>query len=184
MFIFMGLTAGFFRNYLSYLARKKDIEAKLWKSENKYRKIVETSLEGIVITSPDGEIYFANRKFAELLGYSTEEIIGRSANEFITEDYLYPVKSAREKLEAGHNVQEMMRFARKCRSGGLCECNDLYQPEPASGAGLGESELRHRVPPCVYIHRLGSGRKCGHPRHANHPGLGLLVALPPILQRK
>ncbi|HID30087.1 MAG TPA: PAS domain-containing sensor histidine kinase, partial [Desulfobacterales bacterium] len=51
------------------------VEEALRKSEDKYETLVESSLTGIYIDQ-DGKIAFANKKFAEICGYSKNELVG------------------------------------------------------------------------------------------------------------
>ena len=53
----------------------KRAEEALHQSEEKYSKLVEASLTGIYIDQ-DGKIVFANKRFAEIYGYSREELAG------------------------------------------------------------------------------------------------------------
>ena len=45
--------------------------------------IVETAMEGIWILDPDARIMFANQRLADMLGCSMEDLIGRSAFDFV-----------------------------------------------------------------------------------------------------
>lgn len=54
---------------------QRKTESQLRESEKKYSALVENSLTGIYI-AVDGEIIFANSRFAEIHGYSREEVIG------------------------------------------------------------------------------------------------------------
>ena len=47
----------------------------LQQSEEKYRRIIENSIEGIMVLDTNGIISFANDHFVEMLGYSKSEII-------------------------------------------------------------------------------------------------------------
>jgi PAS domain S-box-containing protein len=55
---------------------KKD-QLELQKSEEKYRNIVELSPDGIITATMNGTITSVNQAFADLTGYSKEEIIGK-----------------------------------------------------------------------------------------------------------
>jgi len=92
----------------------KDLEEKLWEWEEKYRSIVETANEGIWITNPEAVTTFVNQKMAEMLGYTTEEMIGKSAFDFVDRDdvesSLTRIKSRQEGIkEKGYE----MTFCRK-----------------------------------------------------------------------
>jgi PAS domain S-box-containing protein len=57
------------------IAERKQAEEALRESEQKYGTLVENSLIGIYIDQ-DGKIVFANRRFAEIYGYSKKESAG------------------------------------------------------------------------------------------------------------
>ena len=58
------------------ITERKQAEYVLKESEEKYRNIIETANEGIMITDPSAIVIFANAKMAEMLGYSIEELAG------------------------------------------------------------------------------------------------------------
>jgi PAS domain S-box-containing protein len=85
----------------------------LQESEEKYRKIIETAGEGIIIASPEGQFQYVNQKFADMLGYTREVIMGKKSDEFV-----YNLRNAvetqksRNHLKKGKNVQKEMTFIR------------------------------------------------------------------------
>lgn len=52
-------------------------------SEDRYRRIVDTAQEGIVLLDSTATITFANRRFAEMLGYEASELQGSSLYKYI-----------------------------------------------------------------------------------------------------
>jgi PAS domain-containing protein len=50
------------------ISDQKEVEGKLRESENKYRNIVETSVEGIWIFNAVSETTYVNEKMAEMVG--------------------------------------------------------------------------------------------------------------------
>lgn len=64
------------------VARLKRSEEALQKSEDMYRILVENALTGIYIDQ-DGEIVFSNDQFADIYGYSREELIGVESRELV-----------------------------------------------------------------------------------------------------
>ncbi|MBI5304955.1 MAG: diguanylate cyclase [Chloroflexi bacterium] len=65
---------------------RRHIELQLKESEEKYRRIVETAQEGIWIVDAAGNTSFVNRKMAEMLGYSVEEMLGAPSRDLTDAD--------------------------------------------------------------------------------------------------
>ena len=65
------------------IAERKEAEETLKRSEEKYRTIVETATEGIWICDTDARTIFVNKRMAEMLGYSEEEMMGKTAYAFM-----------------------------------------------------------------------------------------------------
>ncbi|WP_445634703.1 histidine kinase [Nostoc sp. DSM 114161] len=59
------------------------IEESLQKSEAKYRRIVDTSYEGIWTIDAQGRTEFVNQRMSQMLGYTAEEMLGRSIFDFM-----------------------------------------------------------------------------------------------------
>lgn len=86
----------------------------LRESEERYRRLVETSPDAITVTDLRGKLIMANQRNAELHGCeSVEELLDRDAFEFIApEDRQRAMENARRTLETGsiRNVEyEMLR---------------------------------------------------------------------------
>lgn len=71
---------------LKLSAAKSKAEEALHESEKKYRRIVETANEGIWIVDPQYRITYLNKRTAEMLGYTRDEMTGRSALDFTDEE--------------------------------------------------------------------------------------------------
>jgi PAS domain S-box-containing protein len=65
--------------------RAATLEA-LRESENRYRRIVETTSEGIWTLDADGLTSYVNQRMTEILGYSVEEMLGRHYFDFMGGD--------------------------------------------------------------------------------------------------
>ena len=72
-------------------------------TEHKYTTVVENSLTGIYIVQ-DGRIAFANDRFAEIHGFSAEEIIGMDSLDLVHPADRTLVKEMRERRIAGEEV--------------------------------------------------------------------------------
>ena len=60
------------------ITAQKNIQEELKMSEEKYKNIVETSLEGIWMRDNNNKIVFLNKRLAEMLGYTVDELMGAS----------------------------------------------------------------------------------------------------------
>ena len=78
-------------------------ELALRESELKYATLVEDALIGVYIIQ-DGMIEFANDKFADIYGYSKNELIGMDSLELVHADDRPLVKKLREKRLRGEKV--------------------------------------------------------------------------------
>ncbi|WP_440945287.1 PAS domain S-box protein [Methanosarcina sp. T3] len=102
-----------------YVARdineRKKVEERLKESEEKYRNIVETANEGILIVDAETRITYANEKITEMLGYSPEELIGRSSWNFADEEGKDILKLNMEKRRQG--INQVYEFKLICKDG-------------------------------------------------------------------
>ncbi|MEH2126684.1 hybrid sensor histidine kinase/response regulator [Nostoc sp.] len=62
---------------------RKQAEESLQKSEAKYRRIVDTSYEGIWMIDSETRTEFVNQRISQMLGYPAAEILGRSIFDFM-----------------------------------------------------------------------------------------------------
>ncbi len=76
----------FFLFTLKDVTKRIRTEDALRESEARYRKIVETAYEGIWTIDADNCTTFVNKKMAEMLGYTVEEMHGRSFFAFMDEE--------------------------------------------------------------------------------------------------
>jgi PAS domain S-box-containing protein len=65
---------------------RKRAEEALRESEKHYRRLIETAEEGIWIVDSENKTLFANRKMIQMVGYSIEEMKGRSFFEFTDDE--------------------------------------------------------------------------------------------------
>lgn len=84
------------------LAEREALLEALRESEEKYRNIVETANEGIALISSKGTITYVNRKMADILGYSAEEIVDRTIWDFVEEKDESAVALSLEKRRQGN----------------------------------------------------------------------------------
>jgi PAS domain S-box-containing protein len=70
------------QNYEELARSQRD----LVRSEGKYRRVIETALEGIWILDAEFRITFTNSRMTDILGYPAEEMMGRRISDFISPD--------------------------------------------------------------------------------------------------
>jgi PAS domain S-box-containing protein len=79
----------------------REAEDNLRRSEEQYRQIVETTTDGIVTLDPNGQVLFVNKRFAEMLGYQPQEMVGKLATSFMTTAGEAVAKAAFKRREVG-----------------------------------------------------------------------------------
>lgn len=68
------------------MLRLRVAERQLRESREQYRQIVETALEGVWMTDPEGVTTFVNPQMAAMLGSDVQDIVGRPFVDFLDED--------------------------------------------------------------------------------------------------
>jgi PAS domain S-box-containing protein len=84
---------------------RKNIEALLRESEEKYRQMFENANDGIILTV-DGIVRFINPKIYEMTGYMPKNIIGKPFSDFMHIDYRELIMENHMKRLRGEDVPE------------------------------------------------------------------------------
>ncbi|MGA2768442.1 MAG: PAS domain S-box protein [Candidatus Bathyarchaeia archaeon] len=92
---------------------KRRLEQSFLKSEDKYRRLVETLHEGIWVIDKDSRTTFVNPRMAEILGYDIEEMKGRHLFSFMDEREVEIAKRLLERRKQGIKEQHDFEFLRK-----------------------------------------------------------------------
>jgi PAS domain S-box-containing protein len=106
------------------ISERRKSESELSESENKYRTLVEQSLQGILIGyfSPF-RFVFANQQIANILGYTVDELTALSPEEITglihPDDLSFVLESYREGL-LGKSVPQRFEFRMVKKSGNVC----------------------------------------------------------------
>lgn len=95
------------------ITETKRTQDALRKSEEKYRRIVETSAEGIWAMDKNFTTTFVNPRMAELLGYREEEMIGKTVDSFMFEEELADHQTKMRERKKGLKAQYERRFRKR-----------------------------------------------------------------------
>ncbi len=98
---------------VSDITSLKTAEEDLSKSEQKYKRFVETANEGFWTMDGAYNTVSVNKKMAEMLGYGAEEIIGRKVEDFMFADDLDDHKTKMGDRHNGEVGSYERRFRRK-----------------------------------------------------------------------
>lgn len=111
-------------------------ETALRVSEEKYRRIVETAHEGVLVLDEDFRTTFANRRMADMLGHAAEAMSGRLFQEFVAVDCLEKAREQQARLLQGQRDVFELRLETRDRE----ELWTLVSASPlhdASGSRIG-----------------------------------------------
>ncbi len=134
------------RNYLKLLSHRVDIALRQWnselqlrESEQRYRDLVENTTDFIIILDLDGKIIYANNAWLKSLGFSHEEMIGKSILKFIQPDHRqYWVIMIRQVIN-GQQMNEI-EVGLRAKDGHIIHAE-----------GNANSRINHSEPKCIRI---------------------------------
>jgi PAS domain S-box-containing protein len=95
------------------ITERKKAEEKVRESEEKYRNIVETANEGILMIDDKAVVTYANKKLTDMLGYSLEEGVNKSIWCFVSEESKDIVKLNLKKSRQGINDSYELKLIKK-----------------------------------------------------------------------
>lgn len=98
------------------LIREQSAHEALERSEKSYRGIVETAYEGIWKVDTNFITSFVNRRMAELLGYTVEEMLGRPVFDFLFES---DIEQKRSDLQRRRGVSEQLETRYRKKDGSV-----------------------------------------------------------------
>ncbi|MFQ5735468.1 MAG: PAS domain-containing protein [Thermodesulfobacteriota bacterium] len=95
------------------VARLRQSREALGQSEEKYRRMVETAEEGIWAVDERSNTVFVNSRMAEMLGYTVEEMMGRSLFDFMDPDSVAYAGSRIDERRRGIKGNHDFKFRRR-----------------------------------------------------------------------
>lgn len=94
---------------LRNVTAQQHIAEALRSSEARYRLLIESMADGLVQIDNEGQILFLNQKFAEMLEYSREELLGKPIRELVlrAEDVPLVESAPKSSSQGGGEVREL-----------------------------------------------------------------------------
>lgn len=96
-------------------SRKRALDA-LRESEHRYRDLFENATDLIQSVGPDGRLAYANRAWCQALGYTMDEAVGLSFEEFVHPDCMQHCHDVFRRVVSGESV-EHVRVAFRAKDG-------------------------------------------------------------------
>ena len=91
------------------VTEQKKAEEALRENEEKFRAVVESTTNGICMVNPEENLFYLNQGFADMLGYTTEEIIGLNLSQLTTpQQFLEFTKQTTLRKKGKHNDYEIV----------------------------------------------------------------------------
>ncbi len=97
----------------SDVTSRKNAEFKIRRSEEQYRRIVETAQEGIWMIDEANKTNFVNKRLCEILGYTAGEMMGKEIFYFMDEEGKKIATAGMEKGKQGSNQNIDFKFITK-----------------------------------------------------------------------
>ncbi|KKL44419.1 hypothetical protein LCGC14_2365870, partial [marine sediment metagenome] len=104
---------GYFAVTFTDITERKKSEQNLKESEEKYRQLIEDSLEGVWVIDENANTTLVNPSMSKILGYSVEEMIGKNLFEFVPQKDIELTKKNLEKRRSGIKEEFEKEFIRK-----------------------------------------------------------------------
>jgi PAS domain S-box-containing protein len=102
-------TFGFVRD----ITQRVLMENKLRDANKKLETLLETAMEGIVTGDPDENTTFANKAFADMLGYQEDELIGMNLRKLVDEEGFKTIRRQTETRKKGKTSRYELVMYRK-----------------------------------------------------------------------
>jgi len=112
------------------ISERKKTEKTLRESEERYRSVVETSHDGIVILDEQLRIIYANNKLCQIVGYSRKEIEGVEFKRFLADKNVQFVTERYLRTPNGKETQQPY------------ECNIVRRDEEARHCIIGAATIK------------------------------------------
>jgi PAS domain S-box-containing protein len=116
---------------LQEIIERRETEQALRESEEKYRKVLSSNPDPVVVYDNDGKVIFFNAAFTRVFGWHLEECLNQKMDVFVPDENWHETRMMIEKAKAGKDYQ---RRGKNCRHRKKFA---LFCPRPARGTHPG-----------------------------------------------
>jgi len=102
-----------FSAFVRDITERHNAEEALRASEERYRQIVETAFEGVWLIDSNNRTTFLNHRMADMLGYPTEEMLGKPVLDFMGPEAQAAFAANRDSRQQGRQPEHEFQFRRK-----------------------------------------------------------------------
>ena len=103
-------------HHVAIAQERRRAELALRESETKYRLLVETMAEGLMVVDENGCITFANNRLCDLLGSSRPQLIGKPSLDFLNQDGQRILKEHLQRRKGERSSYEITWIAKDGRN--------------------------------------------------------------------
>jgi PAS domain S-box-containing protein len=114
------------------ISDRKAVEEALKESEARYKALYENMMDAMVV-SIDGKCVWANPAFADLIGYSLEETLGKTIEDLVHPDELLGVYDRKKRRLNGDEVSPFYETVLVRKDGSLINMEALIKPVKFDG---------------------------------------------------
>jgi len=83
------------------ITKRKQLETELQHTTKRLQILLETATEGIITADPEENITFANKAFAEIVGYGENELLNLNARKFLDEEGIKKIEEETQVRKTG-----------------------------------------------------------------------------------
>ncbi len=100
--------------FIQDITSSRRAEKELKESEEKYRTLMESLNEVVMVVDNEDRIQYINKRFTEKLGYSSNEVVGRVGFQFLSDpSYIEKIINAEEERKKNNAIQYELSFTAK-----------------------------------------------------------------------
>jgi PAS domain S-box-containing protein len=119
----------YYVSFIDNISARKETELRLRQSEDKYRSLIEKSVQGIIITNKDRKVLLANQAFAKMFGYETvEDVAALSASAMLIAPYHRErLENQRRRRAHGEEINSSFEYDGLKKSGEIVRIHAVTQ---------------------------------------------------------